>query len=594
MLNVLFIKDLEVLTFSFRSVGSDTFYMYLTKYCSTANPTRIWLIIIICIIGTSTGQTSQPNTVYYKQKIQHSIGTYFQEELVEIPPSNKLVVKYYITFTADKCCPIAGLRQLHGKWPAQKAYYKACSSESLQYVALYSPTYIYLRENFPNSGCLVEGNIHRCNGSRVLASPRPIKWAVAAGYECSDVQPLNLTVQMELEYFTDFEFHCEPLHNKQCKEEFGYNQTILPNAIGQSTQKEANNLLTAIWNAIPLIEGCYKNIKQLACYGLFPDCSNSGKRILPCYQMCTEAAEACRAFSKMSNQPLECGNLLETLDPELCYYEPVRCPQPDPPDHGKVVADGLVATNLSHYSCDEGYVLRGPAVRNCTYSGKWNASKPDCEALFPSPSPVLATQRSPEQQESSPLYAIIPAVIAAIILIVITAFAVYHRQTIHLLCSHSLFMDSKNTSTVPEKGKLFITYSSEDSDEVNNSFLPEINQQLPSWKPITYQNDFVPGRPLLECINEGVWDSKAMLVLLTENYVTSNMCKFEFAEAETRSVTDRAFKLIVILFLNKDKRSPEELITELPENLRDFIKTRVYLMRGEPFFWSKLRRALSR
>ena len=552
--------------------------------------TTLWLINTLCIVNT-IGQTTSPNSIYYERKIQHSEKTHFQEELSQLPPSNRIFVKYYITFTSDKCCPLLAIRPRLkpeiAKQPPQKFYYDDCLPKHFPNLALYSPNYNYLQESYPRAGCKVEGNVHSCNSSLTLTSPYPAKWSLAVQYECGNEKPLNLTVRLEAEYFPMYEFSGKPLANRVCLEVLDYNMTCFPNFIGQLTQIDATKLLGFIWRALPLLETCYQHIKLLACYCIFPACS-TGSRLMPCQKMCVEAQEACKSVTLALNQPIFCGSLIDSLNPDLCYYEPVRCPLLDPPDHGKVVMVGRVATNFSRYSCDEGYTLTGNEVRNCSYSGKWNGSHPECIALPSShPSQSEATQNPTDMKD-----VIIPVVIILLIVIVGVVFAIYHRSAFNFLCLKKSSIDKSRGQK--NGGRLFITYSSEDSDEVNDNFLPEIKQHLPSWEPITYQLDFTPGRPIMDCIREGVWESKAMLVLLTENYVASDMCKFEFAEAESRAVEDKGFKVIAILLIKNGQQSADELTEELPENLREFIKNRVYLTLGQPFFWTQLKQALSK
>ena len=81
-----------------------------------------------------------------------------------------------------------------------------------------------------------------------------------------------------------------------------------------------------------------------------------------------------------------------------------------------------------------------------------------------------------------------------------------------------------------------------------------------------------------------------MLVLLTENYVASPMCRFEVTEGTTRSIVERDFKVIVIIFVKDGAAHHDQ--KDLLEQLRKFIRTHVHLTFGEQLFWYKLRKAL--
>ena len=109
----------------------------------------------------------------------------------------------------------------------------------------------------------------------------------------------------------------------------------------------------------------------------------------------------------------------------------------------------------------------------------------------------------------------------------------------------------------------------------------------------TYQDDFTAGHPILHCIKEGVWESQAVLVLLTENFMKSSWCLHEFIEAETRTALEDSFRLIVVMFSQDNQCLPVELIEGLPESLKRYIRTRVYLGLWEPLFWYKPRQGLA-
>ena len=383
------------------------------------------------------------------------------------------------------------------------------------------------------------------------------------------------------QYFTEHLSVCEPLRVTECKQESGYNLTTFPNTVGQLSNKEARDAFGII-KAFIRFSTCYQHFKLLACHTLFPQCDN-GSVVYPCYEMCMDAVEGCDKVLKVVNQPLVCAGLSSLHDSDECFYEPVRCPSLDPPRFGDVVMTGNVLFNVTLYSCNEGYDLQGEATRYCTHSGLWNGTPPTCKLLNNATINI-------EDYTSKHLLAVVLSVTVPVMLIIIITIllCIFYRKSCMLILLHG----SKRNGNCSEKKKLFITYSSQDMDEITSHFIPKLKQHLLSWEVLTYQNDFLPGDSLIESIHKGVWESQAMLVLLTDNYVASHMCRYEFTEAETRTVTDKTFKLIVIVLRN-GKSDIEHWINNLPESLETYAKSRVHLYFGEPLFWNKLKRALA-
>ena len=469
--------------------------------------------------------------------------------------------------------------------PESRGYYFGCSRDSLREVALYSPFYIIAKVDYINSGCRYEGNRTICNGTRTLTAVEPIKWAFDATYECVNKQNVDLFFEADVQYITNFSFICEPMELPFCRDRFGYNSTAFPNAVGQESQIEANKALALFHRIEALFSRCYQHAILFACYGLFPQCHNN-KRLFPCRLMCKEGQAGCGFLLNQVDQPIYCGTLADSLDPDVCFYKPVVCPMLQSPPFGSVIIEGRTLGNISIYQCNDGYELKGEAVLLCKPSGYWNSSVPTCESPstmgFPAGPAALITH-----QGTILIASIIPGVLLLIMVIV----CVYNRDSIKTFIIYNRYNPfCRNTQ---EQKKLFIAYSSQDRDEVSLDFVPQLKAQLHGWTVQTYQDDFTAGRPILDCIKEGVWESQAVLVLLTENFIASSWCLHEFIEAETRSALEDGFKLIVVMFSQDNQALPVELIEGLPDSLKRYIRTRVYLALWEPLFWNKLRQALA-
>ena len=570
---------------SARSHSADLFTM---KQCFLR--TSGWLMTIILYLAIRVGQSNpfdsdqgqQSGTFYYEERIAHPSKNYFYLTL-GIPPSSRLNVKYNITFKTHKCCPTLRFG-IQGSTTYYKQYFNDCSRINFAYTSLYSQYYIYTKNMFPNSGCEVISDNYVCSGIRRLAYISPQYWTFEAIYECSNTFPLDVTVNFEIQYFLSVNRQCEPLGNELCGGYFNYSKTSFPNVIGQTSQRQANDVLVFGLSVVSAAN-CYKNFRLLFCSTLFPECHN-GKVIYPCSEFCFEAVEACKKEFNHFQHFAPC-QALPGKKYHNCIYKPVTCPKLQPPESGKVVTEGFFVTNFSVYSCNDGYNLIGAEVRHCQYSGSWNGTEPSCKSNS-------STQMPSTEKRIHIVEIIVPVGILSLFIIISIVIVICYRDEIKLLILYNVHMEAMGKGGLPERNKLFITYSSEDIEEVNESFIPELRKQLPSWNPLTYQLDFLAGNSIQRSMEDAVWQSHGVLVLLTANYIKSGMCIYEFDQAEARSVTDKEFRLIVILFIKNNKKKVIELIGDLPENLRNFIQNRVYLVSGEHLFWNRLRRSLSR
>ena len=534
---------------------SSTLHVFLSMVC-------ISQLLIPTLLDKSS-------VIYYNTSIVGAPGTIFVRTL-NIPLSVRVDVKYNISFPKDRCCPYIGLGFLAAT--VSRMHNDTCTDITLKYSAQFNRYLIYTKPEFPFSECQLVPSGYDCNGTRNLISAFPRTWDLSAFYPCWWKQGLNLTVSLKMKYFTQISHHCESLSAKICKKDFNYSLTSFPNVLGHTTQIEANQALGLAIRYNSIFH-CYQHTMLLICHVLFPKCHN-GTVMYPCYEMCSEADAGCRTvLAQFNQQILTCDALPRANDSMDCIYEPVRCPPLQPPECGVLNSTGRLLFDITKYYCDTGYELYGDhAIRHCTYSGTWNGTAPSCKALSSPPN----------------VHDLIIAVLLPISVIVILTIA------ITCICTRRKSSSSrKGTGTTNgQRKKLFITYSSIDMDFVNQEFLPELRQRLPAWDTVTYQEDFLPGSSVIKSMHDGIWNNDAMLVLLTDNYIASGMCQHEFTEAETRSVIDKSFRLIVILIVNTSHGGTVQLPEDIPEGLRTFIRSRVYLPWGNSQFWYKLTRSL--
>ena len=391
--------------------------------CKVCLRKSVVIFLLYNMVIRMNSQTS--GNISHRELITHPEANYFQE-IFKIPPSKKIIFKYNITFNAEKCCPIIRVELINSS-RSGRVYNTQCSKVRLDYTALYSRWYIYTKNGFPHSGCKVISDNYVCIGTRTLVVTSPRVWAFGAGYECEKSTNLNLTIGYQLEYFSDYQGQCESLHKEYCKSNFNYSYTSFPNALGQTSQREANAMFVFTLNVVSIFN-CYQHAHLFACRVLFPECLPNGNAIFPCAEMCSDFANGCNNALIEFDQPVICNGLSSLKDPYKCIYEPIRCPPLQAPKFGTVVTSGHMLFNASMYSCNNEYMLVGDAIRHCNHNGLWNGSAPTCRDLSTkSPIGGLPVQRPYN------LSAIIPSVVFSIIILMIIAL-IYTRRNILLDC----------------------------------------------------------------------------------------------------------------------------------------------------------------
>lgn len=127
----------------------------------------------------------------------------------------------------------------------------------------------------------------------------------------------------------------------------------------------------------------------------------------------------------------------------------------------------------------------------------------------------------------------------------------------------------------------FVSYSSYDYDWVLENLLPKLETREHPYRLCLADKDFLPSESIIENICRCVRYSRRMIVILTKNYVQSEWCKMEFAEAHHRVINDRKMYLVILRFngVNND---------ELNDAMRSYVKTNTYIEVKSAWLWERL------
>ncbi|KAJ6649357.1 Toll-like receptor Tollo [Pseudolycoriella hygida] len=139
-----------------------------------------------------------------------------------------------------------------------------------------------------------------------------------------------------------------------------------------------------------------------------------------------------------------------------------------------------------------------------------------------------------------------------------------------------------------EREKLFdafISYSSKDEAFVAEELAPILENGDLHYNLCLHYRDFPVGAYIADTILHAIESSRRTIMVLSENYIKSEWCRFEFKSAHHQVLRDRRRRLIVIVL----GEIPHK---DLDPDLRLYLKTNTYLQWGDKFFWDKLRFAL--
>ncbi|XP_052873869.1 toll-like receptor Tollo [Anopheles cruzii] len=139
-----------------------------------------------------------------------------------------------------------------------------------------------------------------------------------------------------------------------------------------------------------------------------------------------------------------------------------------------------------------------------------------------------------------------------------------------------------------ERDKLFdafVSYSASDEAFVAEELAPSLETGDPAYRLCLHYRDFPVGAYLADTIQQAVESSRRTIMVLSENFLQSEWCRFEFKSAHHAVLRDRRRRLIVIVLGEVPQK-------DLDPDIRLYLKTNTYLQWGDKLFWEKLRFAL--
>ena len=138
----------------------------------------------------------------------------------------------------------------------------------------------------------------------------------------------------------------------------------------------------------------------------------------------------------------------------------------------------------------------------------------------------------------------------------------------------------------------FISYSHEDYRFIKDEIIEELEVNY-GLNLCIHQRDFIPGNYIAENILQAIKNSRMVVVVLTEQFLKSKWCIYEFNMARMESIYSRNGENVIfcILFEDIDTKhlSPELIQTLENETFLKYPEEE----REKPYFWEMLKNALS-
>ncbi|XP_037282253.2 toll-like receptor 6 [Rhipicephalus microplus] len=130
----------------------------------------------------------------------------------------------------------------------------------------------------------------------------------------------------------------------------------------------------------------------------------------------------------------------------------------------------------------------------------------------------------------------------------------------------------------------FVSYSKKDESFVAQILAPELECGIPAYRLCLHYRDLpMAGGYLTDAISEAVESSRRTIVILSEHFLKSEWCRYEFKSTHHHGVRRRN---LVVIFLGRVS------FKELDPDIRLWLKSSTFLRWGEKRFWDKLRYAM--
>ncbi|XP_052089213.1 toll-like receptor 4 [Mytilus californianus] len=203
-----------------------------------------------------------------------------------------------------------------------------------------------------------------------------------------------------------------------------------------------------------------------------------------------------------------------------------------------------------------------------------------------------------EKECSSYGYVIAGVSVAIIIFIIILFFGVMYRyrwklrylyyMTKQKYRGYQLQQDRDETDYLYDA---FISYADEDQMFVHDEMIKNLEDKF-SIKLCLHKRDFTPGQDIAGNITNAIHNSRKTIVVMTENFLTSYWCMFEFNMARMETTYSRHGDKVLMMILYQPIA-----VKDLPLVMLELVQSESFIEYprdhfGNDVFWMKIKEAL--
>nr|XP_009305503.1 toll-like receptor 4b, duplicate a isoform X1 [Danio rerio] len=139
----------------------------------------------------------------------------------------------------------------------------------------------------------------------------------------------------------------------------------------------------------------------------------------------------------------------------------------------------------------------------------------------------------------------------------------------------------------------FVIFSSYDEAWVMNELMENLENGVPPIQLCLHMRDFQAGKSIASnIIDEGIMGSRKIIVVVSQHFIDSAWCRFEFELAQSRFLMERNANIIIIILEDVAERKTKKIL-----GLHKHLKKNTYLKWSrDPLsnmrFWIRLRKAI--
>ena len=504
-------------------------------------------------------------------------------------PGNHYAVRIEATYAPENCCPrfVLSSKAMDPILIRDGCYNVSAEELSVLHTAEFSdPNYFHVEDPDPYyDRCTLSNSsgMYTCIWVKFDAMFTPANLSLYTYHPCFERQTMDFTVNIYL--WTKIIPHkCKALDtDSPChtfypmaypSTLFGGNQDFdIPNVAGASlVNKYFGNR-------------CHQHLLPSLCRVLFPECTTKGP-IFPCRSMCFEVMHACSEMAQSffyAYFPNKVGIdfateyiCRELPDEGRCYSENVTCKFPGQIQHGTLLYNRKLflpnetsvvpVHSTATYECNKDYKLDWNRTVVCQYSGQWS-KLPQCIPISNKKLIIMLGTTF--------------GVLAGITVIAILIGLIFRREFVVILYAKFGMRFSRDKEE-DRKFDTFIAYNQEDIGFVKHQLLRALEKMKPQFKICIHHRDFEIGNFITTNIINAIKQSRRTIILLSQSFIDSEWCKFEFEQAHLQLLHDKSYRILVIAL-----DDPKHL-QNIPQLIQSYILTRTYLMGTDKLFWQKL------